>query len=155
MHLSRCYRTVLVGSVIALVAGCGGDSRFAPVSGVVTLDGEPVANATVAFLSKEGGRRAFGTTGADGAYELSTLSPGDGAVPGEHLVTISAVDIVEDEKTKKMTSELGSLASDLPLPPPKKVWRLPQVYSEAETSGLKFTVERGSNQADFPLTKDP
>jgi hypothetical protein len=68
-------------------AGCG--SRTVPVKGVVTFDSRPLANASVIFIPMEpGGRDASGSTDANGAFQLSTFRPGDGALPGLYKVTV-------------------------------------------------------------------
>jgi hypothetical protein len=77
----RSWFLVAAGACTALVAGCG--SGLAPVKGVVTLDGKPLPNASVVFISQEsGGRDASGFTDARGVFQLTTYRPGDGALPG-------------------------------------------------------------------------
>ena len=68
--------------------GCGGSGLdLAPVSGRVTLDGEPLANVTVTFLPKDGAS-ASGRTNDNGEYELTTIAE-KGALLGEHTVTVT------------------------------------------------------------------
>ena len=61
--LLRCGFALLMLSA-TVVSGCGGGSsppRAVPVSGVLTLDGQPVAGARVRFVpTVEGGRTAIG-----------------------------------------------------------------------------------------------
>ena len=60
-----------------------------PVRGVVKLDGQPVANAAVVFVPQTpGGREAYGSTDANGAFRLTTTKPDDGALPGKYKVVI-------------------------------------------------------------------
>src|SRR5262245_61830975 len=76
-------------AVLLLVAGCGDGSGLVRVRGVVKLDGEPLAGATVVFVTQQpGGRDAYGATDANGAFELTTLNPRDGAAPGKYKVVI-------------------------------------------------------------------
>lgn len=146
--------SLIVSTCVLMMVGCGSSSPYAPVSGIVTIDGEPLAEASVAFHPKAGGRPAYGLTRADGSYELTAIERGDGALIGEHRVTITAVKVEQSEKAKAMAEELGSLSSAMPMPKPKEVWLAPESYSQVENSGLTFTVERGAaNQADFALTK--
>ena len=42
-------RFLAAGGLLAAVVGCSGGPKFAPVSGVVTLDGKPYAKAVVSF----------------------------------------------------------------------------------------------------------
>jgi hypothetical protein len=80
-----------LGLALLMGAGCGGGGAPAPVpvKGTVTLDGKPLADATVQFVAQDaGGRDATGTTNAEGAFALSTVKPGDGALPGKYKVVI-------------------------------------------------------------------
>jgi hypothetical protein len=64
----------------------------AKVSGTVTLDGKPLAGATVTFEPVEkGGKKATGKTDENGAYVLTTSKAGDGALPGKYKVTVSVI----------------------------------------------------------------
>lgn len=97
--ISMRPETVLV--LFLLVAGgCGGDSEqyeTVPVSGVITCQGKPIANATVNFtpLAEAGratgrpGRVALGMTDQNGRFRLTTYENDDGAIVGRHKVTVS------------------------------------------------------------------
>jgi hypothetical protein len=59
------------------------------VKGVVTLDGEPLAGATVLFLPEDNqGRPAQGLTAKDGTFHLATGSE-NGAAPGTYKVLVT------------------------------------------------------------------
>jgi hypothetical protein len=80
---------------IALAAGCSGSSfELAPVAGMVTIDGQPFGQGKVMFApiahgeAKEVGKPAFGLLASDGSFKLTTDEPDDGAVIGEHWVTV-------------------------------------------------------------------
>jgi hypothetical protein len=85
---------------VALV-GCGADG-YEPVTGTVTYsDGTfPTSEmAIITFEPKEGGnargtsvKGASGDIGKDGKYELTTIDPGDGAKPGDYIVTVRIMD---------------------------------------------------------------
>lgn len=78
--------TVLVG------LGCSGSANLHPVSGVVTLEGKPLANTRVTFNPTDSaGRMAFGQTDSEGQFKLTTFNHNDGALPGQYKVTISVV----------------------------------------------------------------
>src|SRR5262245_47046582 len=88
MRRAVCRRLIAVAAVLA-AAGCGGGSGPVPVRGVVKLDGQPVANAAVIFVPQApGGREAYGSTDANGAFRLTTTKPDDGALPGKYKVVI-------------------------------------------------------------------
>lgn len=75
-------------------AGCGRPSfETAPVHGTVTIDGAPVPRGKVMFApvakgDLNPGRPGWGEIGPAGEYRLSTFQQEDGAVVGEHWVTI-------------------------------------------------------------------
>lgn len=127
------------------------------VSGTVTLDGEPIAEASLTFMPQDGGRPAFGITDSEGSFTLTTFADGDGAVHGEHLVTIVAVEEDVDSKAEELADEFGSLSEVMqPSRRQRQIWRVPQRYSESGTSGLQFDVKRGEkNIANFSLTTKP
>jgi hypothetical protein len=88
MPRSVCRQTLALAAVLAAV-GCGAGSGPVPVRGVVKLDGQPVANASVVFIPEtSGGREAYGSTDANGAFRLTTTKPDDGALPGKYKVVI-------------------------------------------------------------------
>ncbi|MBO0697846.1 MAG: carboxypeptidase regulatory-like domain-containing protein [Zavarzinella sp.] len=77
-------------AVVLAVAGCGGSTGR--VSGVVTLDGQPLEGATVSFSPVSAGEvgGSTGKTDAKGRYTLRTvLGDSPGAAVGKHKVTIS------------------------------------------------------------------
>ena len=92
-------RAGLVWAVLALaLAGCGGGPSYktAPVSGRVTVDGKPLAKASVTFVPVAGAGEkgplpsSVGLTDADGRYSLvfNSDSKTSGAVVGKHKVMI-------------------------------------------------------------------
>src|SRR5262245_22963963 len=114
--MTLCKRTMALRSVamsgllLFAVGGCG-SVKVAPISGVVTLNGQPTAGIAVSFepIAPEGinvpGPSASGVTGADGRYTLKIV--GDemsGATTGKNRVRfcayINPADILEDGKLK-------------------------------------------------------
>lgn len=139
--LRRSILTLVAAVALAalpMASGCGRSGpEMGQVSGKVTYNGQPVPKGTVAFqsLSPEG-RNATGTIGPDGTYTLQTEEPGDGALLGDYLVTVTAF---EDEQ----------VLDYIPKKPvtPKRL--VPEKYENPQTSNLKATVQSGSN--DIPL----
>lgn len=66
--------------------GCG--SGMSPVTGVVTVDGKPLAKAMISLQPVGKGRPATGMTDDAGRFSLDTLTPGDGVSAGEYKVVI-------------------------------------------------------------------
>lgn len=81
-------------SMLAALAGCGQGMPVAPASGVVMLDGAPLANASIttqpiATDTRNPGPGSFGRTDAEGRFDLELVNPAmRGAIIGEHRVMI-------------------------------------------------------------------
>lgn len=136
---SAWNRRLLPGTVVcclsclSLVAGCNpppkGLPDLAPVTGVVTLGGAPVANATVVFTSEQGDQVAFGPTDGSGKYELTYSGKYKGAAIGANRVAIR-------------TNTDG---------PPAPNWKDPIPAKYNVKSELKADVQKGPNTIDFTL----
>jgi hypothetical protein len=95
--LSRWTWRVSPGLLLALVGGCWGGGAIAPVSGRVTLGGQPLPGAAVTFQPVLGEAGAtvqttgsVGRTDSQGRFELRLIAPDKpGAAVGKHRVTIS------------------------------------------------------------------
>ncbi len=128
-----------------------------PVAGTVTMNGQPVAGATVTFTPKQptspgqpGPTGASAQTNEQGRYEIGTFAKGDGAIPGEYLVSVTKYEgaapaggsgASQEEYRPPMPGEEA--------PVPKNV--LPQQYANPNTSGLSFAVEAKNNTYDIKL----
>jgi hypothetical protein len=116
----------------SVMSGGRGLPELGDVSGVVTLDGKPLAGATVTFVPQIEDEEAAshvapssGMTDASGRYSLMYVKDVEGAAVGTHIVMISA-------------------------PKPNGAESLPRRYNSA--SELGFEVKPGSNDAPFELT---
>ena len=81
---------------LAILFGCSSSTDgflYQPVSGEVRMDGEPLPKATVVFVPMgEGlntGRPSVAETDESGAFVLQATNGTEGAVVGEHVVSIS------------------------------------------------------------------
>ncbi|HVK18990.1 MAG TPA: hypothetical protein VM533_18815 [Fimbriiglobus sp.] len=131
----------LPGLLLPVLMGCSSDPyKVAPVSGVVHLNGKPLANTSVTFApvaaagNLEPGPSSAATTDSAGRYTLELIGKnGQGAVVGKHKVRIS---IRED----------ADISNDNPV----KVQQLPMKYNAQTT--LEFDVPAGgTDKADFDL----
>jgi len=130
---------------IILLCGCGADSRIAPVSGVVTLNGKPVADVAVSFqpiatdTNNAPGPAAYGVTGPDGRYTARILGEqAKGASVGKNQVRFSPHAAVTD------TSDEGLKQAKPKVKVPARYWM---------DSKIEFDVPAGgTNSADFQLT---
>jgi hypothetical protein len=91
-----CPRFLLACLALLAVDGC--TKKLPSVSGHVTLDGRPLSNAVVLFDPAESGKTnpgpgSSGKTNERGEFTLKQNNNGvNGAVPGKHHVTISALE---------------------------------------------------------------
>ena len=115
--------------------GCGGTFNAAPVSGTITLNGQPLKDATVTFTPQGGGNESpasSGRTDSSGNYSLTMISDNStGALIGKHSVRVS----------RNVESQ-----SDVMTPEEIRDSTLPD-------HDFAFEVKSGSNQANFNLGK--
>lgn len=85
---------LLATFILLLVVGCSAPSDVQPVSGTVTLDGQPLAGVMVRFTPQTGEKRttSLGKTDAQGHYELRYTSQQQGALNGTHMVQVVNID---------------------------------------------------------------
>jgi len=133
-----------LGVILAAgLLGCGASSGDVPVTGTVTLDEKPLADAVVTFypVGNTAGLGGAGRTGPDGKYTLTPARGGGGLPPGEYTVVISRL--------------LRPDGTPLPpgVPPIESDARetLPAAYSSRDASKLKRTVSKEAKSYDFAL----
>jgi hypothetical protein len=134
-----------LGAILVLGAslGCGSKSNLAPVSGIVTIDGKPVAAAQVLFTSPSG-RPAAGETDGQGRYVLSTHETGDGAAVGTYGVTVTARPTIQVDAAGAVGPPTGR-----PKVEHGAVSPVPLKYSNPSNPQLTVEVKPGDN--DIPL----
>lgn len=107
-----------------LATGCA--PTFHGVSGLVTLDGKPLAGAAVTYIPEGPGQPSVATADESGRYTLETINTA-GVKPGTYKVVVTKIAFTPvDERT-------GVGGQPLPSPVPAK-------YTKVETSGLSITV---------------
>jgi hypothetical protein len=77
--ITRLGTLLLMGALV----GCGNDG-LGQVTGVVTLDGQPLPDALLVFTPVRGGRPASARTDESGRYALVYSRDAEGAAIGEH-----------------------------------------------------------------------
>ncbi len=144
-----------------VLSGCGGTSLgTVPVQGTVTIDGNPVEGVTIVFNPDDaGGRAASGRTDASGNYTLTTEINGDGALPGGYKITVSKVEVEEDDTLPEQVDpndegSMDAIYGQLDTSKEQKSKNLvAKKFGNATTSGLAATVaEEGENKFDFEVT---
>lgn len=113
------------------IAGAIGCSRSSTdtyqVRGTVLCDGTAVPLGMVTFVPDGAGKRATGSIGPDGSYEV--LAPA-----GSYKVAIVAVEEVPSQDINKDNWKEAFTSTA-----PKHY--VPQMYSDAETSRLTYTIK--------------
>jgi hypothetical protein len=136
------------------ILGCGSKyPETAKVRGTITIEGKPVASGRVMFVPDHG-VPAIGEIQPDGSYQLTTFSPGDGAVLGKHRVTIQSLAITNPQSDPKSFEEEVARATkpEAAAPPvPQVEWIIPERYDNESTSGLEAQVAKGMNEINFDV----
>lgn len=159
-----CPRIALL---LLLVSGCMGGSGkgrpdFYPVSGTVIYKGTPVQGATVTFHNEGAPRVATGITDDEGKFVLSSFEYNDGAIVGEHKITVTKVEggapaasaadtqkLLDNPTALTQMAQAHSQGEGTGQPTgPKSL--LPEKYGSVATSPLKETVG-GDNENTFVL----
>jgi hypothetical protein len=122
--------------VLLCLSGCSG-SLDSSVSGLVTLDGEPLRTGRVVFHAVAGGAIAYGTIASDGRYRITTGRE-RGLAAGDYIVTVVAT----ERPPGRIGESYGKLIS-------------PARYASKEKTDLKFAVQLGANHIDLPLRSTP
>lgn len=108
------------------------------INGTVSFDGKPISNAKITFFPKsEGGMIAAAASDEQGRFIVNSLygEPGKGAVAGDYTVTVSWLEVHENEGTGEIRSrEL-----------------LPLLYTNAETTPLEASIQKGKNTVTLEL----
>lgn len=135
-------RYVVTALFLIVLAGCGSKYKIAPVSGKVTLDGEPLVGALVSFeplaqgSGMEAGYGSYGECDENGIFQLKSLHDEKGAIVGPHRVLITTM-----KGTEGPNGEMIMTSKE----------RVPDKYMDYDNP-LKFEVPKeGTDQANFDL----
>ena len=155
--MQRLVRLASLSTVLGIMLGCSGGGGgnhppTKPVNVTVTYKGQPVADATVTFINQEGeAAPSFGKTDAQGVAKMRTQW-GEGAVLGQHKVTITKVEssgggstVLQDSKDYVPPPEGGTAVA-------KTKSLIPEKYGLVGSSGLTAEVKKdGKNEIPFDL----
>lgn len=115
---------------LPLTTGCNGSNRDrVPVSGIVTIDGEPLTYGTIRLLPVGEGRPAFANIDSQGRFDFGER----GVRVGLNRVEIMAAEQLGDTGYK---------------------WHAPQKYNNVATSGLEENIEKATDNLHIELTWD-
>jgi len=131
--ITACRAAILI---VIVVTGCHRSSQESQVSGVVTLDGNPIGPGMIVFAPVDGGKPATGSIEGSGSYALIT-SREPGLAAGKYKVAISIRELPANVKRSDQ------------IPPGKLL--IPERYEQSTTSGLEYEVAPGGNTIDIAL----
>jgi hypothetical protein len=146
----RAPLLALLGLAALLPAGCGWGTG--DVTGTVTFNGEPVPWGRVTFLSQVGKKEARQARIINGRYTIKGCPGGPVKIGVESFKAPKAPPNLAGpmrERQQQMDPES--------VPPPELVGKyleIPLRYADPTTSGLEYTVQRGSQDHDIPLAPD-
>jgi len=173
--INREESVLILFCMLAFLPGCGDGRQYVPVSGLVTLDGQPLRDVNLLFepLSGSGknapGAPSIGQTNAEGHYALNCpLTNRVGAVVGRHQVSIFSNDRQEftqeqidtgrkylSELTKTPAEELSDATVighlHAVIQPPREI--VPIKYNRQSELTYEVTQD-GPNEINFSLSSD-
>lgn len=168
--MAKCWVVGLKSCVVMLlvaVAGCGDSGMtLVPLTGTLTLDGEPLAFKSVMLLPIDGtpGHGAGGYSDGSGKYSLRAIVPGalkdfPGCPPGRYQVVVSEPQIpITEADLANPAAQLPSQTDEpapaiaLELTPKKHVkGAIPPMYTSNLTSPLAIDVTTDVQVKDIEL----
>lgn len=149
---------LVISGVLLCQTGCRHGMRLSglvPARGTLTYNGVPVEKANILFepVSVSGDARiCYAVTRSDGRFEMTSLHPGDGVLPGKYKVVVRKIDStarVETENTAPLFLQAPSQHSAArSLSPKESMARnaasvkhlLPAKYASADSSDLEIEI---------------
>ena len=129
---SRLVAGSALAAVVLALTGCDGGPTIVPVSGTVTLDGQPLAYGHVQVLPA-GWRPASGRLDGSGRFTLTTTTPNDGCPVGTHPAVVLAGESITPETMK---------------------WHAPSKYADVKTADLTVTITGPTTDLKIELKSD-
>lgn len=144
------FSSIFAVSLLILSVGCGGSINadysnldLVNVSGTVTLDGQPLPGATVAFEAPDG-TYSSGVTDASGAFDLMFNTEKSGCLTGDKIVRIQFK--TDSENPDGESEAEGSTANQSSI-------KIPEQYNKKST--LEVTVDANHTTFEFDLKSKP
>lgn len=134
----------LAVTALAATAGCGGPPQ-ALARGRVTLDGQPLAHGTIAFLPADGKGPTAGGLVTAGGYEVR------GMAPGLKLVRVEGFDA--EAAFPATTAELAEQAAARPRTPSEPGDAAGVIPADAAGNNLEREVAAGEQVIDVAISR--
>ncbi len=143
---------MLAALAAPLTAGCGSSTPpVAPVCGVVTIDGQPLAGGAVVFAplargaDKLVGKSAYGEIQPDGSFTLGTFRADDGAIIGKHRATIVSRSDSDDDPPPGVTQTSQTPVKRTARPPFDMVRVTDRTFDVIADRDNEFTIDLSSD----------
>lgn len=138
MDCRRVAYCLLPFALVAMI-GCG-NGNLGKVSGVVTMDGNPVPNVTLEFIPQEGGRPSIAKTDANGEYSAYYTHDQPGVELGQHHVRF------------QILADVGQVSEEEEFSPPsRQEGGGTDIGAGRKLSPEVIDVKSGQNNQDFQL----
>ena len=125
---------------IPLLQGCGGPaSSTVPISGTVSVEGQPVEGGLITFISVDGEAPAAGAPIQDGAYQAEVE-------PGEKKVMVLGTKVVGEEYILKGVPDSGTRQKIETITHPN--------YNAKHLTPLTATISDSNEEMNFDLQKN-
>lgn len=131
-------RYPLVACILLISFGCSTVDleKVVKAKGTLTYQGKPLANYKITFEPTDNRQAASAVTDAEGKFDLGTNSPGDGAAPGKHRVSVVFVaEKIEGEPGKEVITTV------------KPTVKIPQKYESRDTSGIEVEIPAAGSES--------
>lgn len=126
-------------ALLVLIAGCGGSSSEALVTGTATVDGNPIESGSITFLSEAADGPAGGGVIKDGKYEARVA-------PGKKIVMIIGSKVVGERLRLEGVPDSGTEVQLQTITHP--------LYNTREHSPLRADIAGNTADLNFSLTAD-
>lgn len=136
-YLSRGLLLAALAAVVGALAGCSSGVKPSEIEGKVTFRGQPVTEGRIVFEGPDGN---LGEASLDQNGHYAMRPPGNQLSPGEYIVTITPVMVLDnsDPKTPPVQVE-------------KRAPNIPERYRRVGSSPLRATVNEGKNDLNFGM----
>ena len=146
LRVQFCTAAALAAIVLS-AAGCSGETTSAnlvPVTGNITMDGRPLAGASITFVGSGAtpGLGGVGIADEAGNFEVSHFRAGKGLEPGDYKVLVSKLVMSNGMPIPAGTLSVAELGT-------REV--VPRRYNDPEGSILHLSVRGGGDPVSLAL----
>jgi hypothetical protein len=143
---------------VAVLSGCSGSGggRTFPtgdVSGTVKYNGEPIPQGKITFINTETGDSTWAPIN-NGSYTVKApLGPCKVEIQLQSTENVGAIPPQQMAMVKAKVKEMRDKGMNVPDPTETKkpTINLPEKYKSADTSGLRFEVQAGTQTKEWDL----